>query len=151
MEKQNSQHFLTDADGNKVPVSEKVYTAYWQYTNREDYFMRQLKEERFHYDPERQIAEFLPSREDSLERLIEEGEEFVCNDFPVADRAVNAVFTQELMQHLDRQEQWMLYLLFAQRMTEREVSKALDIPKTMFHRMKVALYNKCRRIMGNTS
>ena len=85
MEDQNSQLFLKDADGNRVPVSRNVYDTYWRYANKEDYFMRSLKEERFRYDPERQIAEFLPSREDSYERLLEEGEEFACEQKSVED------------------------------------------------------------------
>lgn len=151
MKRQNLQHFLTDAEGHRVPVSEQVYNDYWLYTNKEDYFMRILKAERFLYDPEKLVAKFLPSREDSFDRLIAAGEEYAANDLPVAEQAINAVFVRELMVHLTRQEQRVLYLLFDRRMNEREASKALGLSKTEFHRRKIALYSKCRRIMGNTS
>ena len=39
-------------DGQKVPVSEQVYKAYWEYTEKERYFMGKPKQETFVYDPE---------------------------------------------------------------------------------------------------
>ena len=151
MESQNPQYFLTDAEGHRVPVSEEIYTAYWRYTNKEDYFMRLLKEELFVYNPEKQIATFLPSREDSYERLMEEGEEFACEQKPVEDLAVNAAFLKKLMQGLTEQEKQMLHLIFVQQKSEREASTELKVGKTKFRRMRAALFAKCRRIMGDTS
>ena len=36
-------------DGQKVPVSEQIYKTYWEYTEKERYFMGKPKQETFLY------------------------------------------------------------------------------------------------------
>lgn len=67
----NKKEYHLYINGQKIPVSEEVYHAYWQYTEKEKYFMKKLKQEKFLCDQEQSIARFIPSREDSLERLLE--------------------------------------------------------------------------------
>ena len=57
-------------DGQAVPVSEQVYRVYQHYERKEEYFSYDLKTEKFQKD----TATFLPSREDSYERLLATGQ-----------------------------------------------------------------------------
>ena len=75
MEKSEKEHFLYVPEG-RAPVSKSVFDTWWKFENKENYFLRRLKEQGFIYDPEKMIATFTPSREDSLERLLEEGSDF---------------------------------------------------------------------------
>lgn len=62
-------------NGQAVPVSEQVYRVYQHYERKEEYFSYDLKTEKFQKD----TATFLPSREDSFERLLETDRQFaVC-------------------------------------------------------------------------
>lgn len=47
-------------DGEAVPVTEKVYRAFWHYEDKEDYFMRQLKTPRVIRD--KKLRMLLPCR-----------------------------------------------------------------------------------------
>ena len=148
MEQRKKQFFLTDTEGKKVPVSENIYDAYWQYTNKEDYFMRQLKEERFRYDPERQIAEFLPSREDSYERLLEEGAEFMMNQPSVEEQAEIRILQEILLRNLKQDEVELIRLFYFSGKTDREISRQLGIPKSTLADRKKSLLERCGRILN---
>ena len=147
MENQNSQLFLKDADGNRIPVSRNVYDAYWRYANKEDYFMRSLKEERFRYDPEHQIAEFLPSREDSYERLLEEGEEFALEQPSVEYIAEVRILIEKILARLSEEEKQFMRLAFLSDRSETEVSEMMNIPLTTLRYQKAVFLGKCRRIL----
>lgn len=59
-------------DGQAVLVSKQVYRVYQHYERKEEYFSYDLKTEKFQKD----TATFLPSREDSYERLLEQDRQF---------------------------------------------------------------------------
>ena len=61
-------------DGQTVPVSEQVYRVYQHYERKEEYFSYDLKVEKF----QKETASFLPSREDSYERLLEQDKQFAA-------------------------------------------------------------------------
>ena len=151
MENQNSQLFLRDTDGNRVPVSQQVYNAYWRYTNKEDYFMRLLKEERFRYDPERQIAEFLPSREDSLDRLMEEGEEFALDQHPVEDQVINSTLVHEMFEGASDNEKDIIMQTYVLGESDDRASQNLHIPKTTFESRRKAMLDRLRRLYDDSS
>ena len=148
MENQNSQHFLEDAEGSRVPVSDKVYRAYWRFTNKEDYFMRQLKEERFLYDPEKRIAEFIPSREDSLERIMEEGGDFVMDALSVEYQVELKILMETLMSRLTEDERQFLRFAFLSGLSEAEVSQSLKLSLAALRRKKEAFLGRCKRVLN---
>ena len=151
MKKRNPQLFLEDADGNRVPVSDKVYRAYWRFTNKEDYFMRQLKEERFLYDPEKRIAEFIPSREDSLERLLEEGEDFASERKSVEDTVIDAISIRELWKNATEEERRIACLALIAEATEEEASALLHLTRTTYQRKRDALFGRWAKELNDTS
>ena len=56
-------------DGEAVPVTEKVYRAFWHYEDKEDYFMRQLKTPRVIRDKKTQDVVAVPAREVPLDQI----------------------------------------------------------------------------------
>ena len=75
-------------DGQAVPVSEQIYRVYQHYERKEEYFSYDLKTEKFQKD----TASFLPSREDSYERLLEKDQQFAASGQPVEEQAVSSVW-----------------------------------------------------------
>ena len=69
-------------DGQAVPVSEQVYRVYQHYERKEEYFSYDLKTEKFQKD----TATFLPSREDSYERLLAKDKQFATSGHPWRNR-----------------------------------------------------------------
>lgn len=151
MKKRNSQLFLEDADGNRVPVSDKVYRAYWHFANKEDYFMRQLKEERFLYDPEKRIAEFIPGKEDSLERLLEDGADFSSDQQSVEEQAIFSVLVENLMKRMTDSEREVAYMSYALGKSDRECGEFLGIPENTYKSRRLAMLLKCRKLFDDSS
>ena len=151
MKKQNSLLFLHDAYGNKVPVSQQVYDAYWHHTNKEDYFMRLLKTECFRYDPEKRIAVFLPSREDSFERLIDEGEEYACDEKPVEDMVVDSIMVRQLLSCMTADERNIVYLTYVLDKSDDDASGSLGISQDTYKSRRKAMLARFRKYLDDSS
>ena len=59
-------------DGKYIPVSKEVYLAYHESARKIRYFQEDLKAEKLVVDQQNRCVAFVPSREDSLERLTED-------------------------------------------------------------------------------
>ena len=59
-------------NGQAVAVNDAVYAAYMQGDRKNRYFENDLKVERIIQDEDNSIKEIIPSREDSLDRLMDD-------------------------------------------------------------------------------
>lgn len=132
-------------DGQAVPVSEQVYRVYQHYERKEEYFSYDLKTEKF----QKETASFLPSREDSYERLLEKTQQFADSGQPVEEQAVSSVWLEGLLECLSADERIILHKLYFEDKSERIVSTELGISKTALHQRKVKLLQKLKKILEN--
>ena len=132
-------------DGQAVPVSEQVYRVYQHYERKEEYFSYDLKTQKF----QKESASFLPSREDSYERLLEKDKQFASFGQSMEEQAVSSVWLEELLQHLSADEKIILQKLYFEDKSERIVSMELGISKTALHQRKVKLLQKLKKILEN--
>ena len=132
-------------DGQAVPVSEEIYRVYQHYERKEKYFSYDLKTEKF----QKETATFLPSREDSFERLLEQDKQFAASGVSVEKQAVSSVWLEELLQCLSADERVILHKLYFEDKSERNVSIELGISKTALHHRKVKLLQKLKKILEN--
>ena len=133
-------------DGQAVPVSEEIYHVYQHYERKEKYFSCDLKTEKF----QKETATFLPSREDSYERLLEKDRQFAASGVSVEEQAVSSVWLEELLQCLSVDERVILHKLYFEDRSERNVSIELGISKTALHHRKVKLLQKLKKFLENT-
>lgn len=113
-------------NGQAVPVSEEVYRAYKQFERKEEYFTYDLKAERF----SRKTASFLPSKEDSYERLLETNQQFMIQEVSVQVQVENLLdveIVRKALSFLNSEERELINLLFYQEKTEQEVGGLLHI------------------------
>lgn len=114
-------------------------------------FEKELKTEGFEFDNEKRIAEFIPSREDSYERLLEdEKRQFSDTTAGVED----AVLRREAIRHLHRAlaqleaaELELIQAYYYQELTERECAAAAGIKQSSFHKRRVAILCKLKKLM----
>ena len=59
-------------NGKSVEVTDEAYKVYTKYDRKMRYFEKDLKQERLVYDELGNIIKRVPSREDSLDRLLDE-------------------------------------------------------------------------------
>ena len=101
-------NYYLNIDGQAVPVSEQIYRVYQHYERKEEYFSYDLKTEKF----QKETASFLPSREDSYERLLEKDRQFAASGQSVEEQAVSSVWLEELVQCLSADERIILHKLY---------------------------------------
>ena len=150
MSEDKEKHYLY-IDGQKVPVSEQIYKTYWEYSEKERYFMGKPKQETFVYDQEAQVATLFPAREDSYERLLEADQQFVADEAPVEEQVVTSIWMKDLMRDLSKEERKIIRQLYFLDKSEREVCAALHLARTTFQRRKMALLEKLRILLDENS
>lgn len=132
-------------DGQAIPVSKQVYRVYQHYERKEEYFSYDLKTEKFQKD----TATFLPSREDSYERLLEQDRQFATPGKSVEQLALEHLETERIrfcLAQLTDEERKLISLLFYQEKTEQEVGNMLHISHQAVNKRKQALLLKLRKI-----
>ena len=116
-----------------------------------EYMEVDLKQGGFRQDPATQTAVFVPSREDSLERMQEEDKaEFVLTAPSPEDEAVHKDEVDRLcraMRMLEPEEYELIYALFFESMTEREYAKRIGSAPMTIHNRKVRIQGKLKKLM----
>jgi RNA polymerase sigma factor (sigma-70 family) len=110
----------------RVPVSEEIYKEYYKMRRRERYMEEDIKVGRIDIDPETGEPTFIPSKEDSIERLIELGADFVDEQPSIEDILCDKaalLILQEALKELNHEEQELLQALYHKNLTVREVAK----------------------------
>ena len=118
---------------------------YRHYERKEEYFSYDLKTEKF----QKETATFLPSKEDSYERLLEKDRQFAASGVSVEEQAVSSVWLAALLQRLSEDEKEILYKIYFEEKSERIVSAEMGISKTALHQRKVKLLQKLKNYLEN--
>lgn len=143
---ENKQRYIY-IEKQAIPVSEDVYRAYWHYAAKEDYFERLLKTERFTCDQTRCMATFLPSREDSYDRLLEQDKQFASESKSVEEEVVSSIWMEALFSRLTDEECQIIRQLYILERTEREASAVMKLTLASFQRRKYQLLKKLRKML----
>lgn len=142
MTEKNQQRYIY-IEGQAIPVSEDVYRVCKHYDRKEEYFSRDLKSERF----QRITNTFLPSREDSYDRLQGQGRQFAYEGKPVEEAVVSSVWMAELFRHLTGEERQIIEQLYILERTEREACAAMNLARTTFQRKRDRLLAKLKELL----
>ena len=134
--------------GQFVEVTDEVYRAYMQGDRKMRYFENDLKTERFVLGKESQVVQIIPSREDSLDRLVDEN----AQQFSDEKESVESVVLHKLevdrlhtaLLRLNKDEQDLIYDLFFAGKTESEVAKTLGVSQQAIHKRKNRILKKLK-------
>ena len=110
-----------------------------------EYQQYDLKAERCHIDSLNRTVAYVPSREDSYERLIEGNRQFAADQESVEDAAVNALLIEKMLSSLKLltpQEQELITELFFVGKSEHQLAAETGIPRMTIH-------NRKRRILAH--
>ncbi len=109
--------------GNElIQVTEEVYTEYYKMSRRERFMANDIKIGRI--DIENCKVTFIPSKEDSIERLIDQGmdfEEEQMTDEIICNKAMLFIL-QEAMEELNREQQEIIQSIYYNKLTVRDVA-----------------------------
>ena len=140
-------------DGKYIPVSKEVYLAYRESARKMRYFQEDLKAEKLVVDQENRRVTFLPSREDSLERLTEnQRQEFADSVETPEELLVRRCRNEELwdaVSTLPPKLSFVITEVFRYGKALRTISDETGIPvMTLQHRKEKAL-SALKKILKN--
>ena len=139
----------------KLGVSVDTYKFLRSSNRKIRYFTHDLKCEKLIIENE--SITFVPSREDSLERLMEdEGVFFSMSEQNVEDIVIGKVLIEQLYHALELLEPGerqlideIYFSLDGEVKSEREAAKALGMPQKTLNERKLRVIEKLRLLMGN--
>ena len=128
--------------------------TYWVYTDcmggerKMRYFEADLKSERPVYGSNGEIKQVLPSREDSLDRLMEENaRQFAAAAESVEDVVIRKLAVDKLhtaLMQLTKEERDFISVLFFDEKTESDVAKCLGVSQQAVHKRKNRILKKLK-------
>ena len=131
-----------------VPVSEEIYQEYYKMRRRERYMEEDIKVGRIDIDPETGAPIFIPSKEDSIERLMELGADFVDEQELIEDilcHQATLLILQEAMTELNREEQELINNLYYKNLTVRGIAEQEDISHPIIVKRHKKVLDKLRK------
>jgi RNA polymerase sigma factor (sigma-70 family) len=133
--------------GEKIPVSEKVYQTYSKGKRRERYMQNDVKVGRIDVDMENQKVTFVDSKEDSIERLLEQGvcflDEQAVEDI-VCDNAM-LLLLNKAKEILDEEELKLIDAVYDEELTYRQVGDMFNISHVAAQKRHNKILDKLRK------
>lgn len=140
-------------DGHYIEVTDEVYIAYIKGQRKMKYFEKDLKIEREIKDKDGNIKGVIPSREDSLERLIYDNSRQFSDDSKSVECEVQAnAYTEKLhsaLKQLTLDELGIIEMIFYENKKERDVAKILGISQAAVNKRKKRILEKLKKIIEN--
>lgn len=133
--------------GKLFEVNKEIYDTYYQSKRKERYFSKDLKVENIKLSKDGQKVTFIPSREDSLDRLMEKDVQFFDDSVDVEEKATQAIMIKKLKESLkllNSDELDLITALFYEGKSEREVAKKYNIAQSSLNKRKVKIFAKLK-------
>lgn len=135
----------------KYPGLCDVITKVLEKSDRKmEYQQYDLKVEHYWIDYTKQTVTYLPGREDSYDRLLEENRQFPIDAEDVEDTAVKTVMIEKMLtclKLLTLEEQELIMKLFFKDKSEHQLSRETGIPRMTLHDRKVRILGKLKKLM----
>ena len=139
--------------GQTIEVTDAVYEAYMKGDRKMRYFENDLKAERILLDEDGQIKQIILSREDSLDRLMDDNaEQFSDRYESVEDMVLRKISVERLhtaLSTLSEKERELIETLFFEEKTERDVASAMGISQPAVHKQKNKILKKLKLFLEN--
>jgi DNA-directed RNA polymerase specialized sigma24 family protein len=137
---------------DKYPdVSKEIIEVLEKSDRLMEYQQYDIKVERCRIDYGSGTVTYIPSREDSYERLLEENRQFVTEIESVEDAAIKTVLIGKMLaclKHLAPEEQELITALFFMDKSERQLSRETGIAQRTIHDRKVKILAELKKLMG---
>lgn len=138
-------------NGQFIEVSEEVYQVYMQGDRKMRYFEADLKTERTILAEDGTVQRVIPSREDSLNRLMDDNaRQFSDDSESVEDAVFRRLAEDELHRALEKltdEEYALICALFFEGKTERDCAKEMGVSQAAVHKKKQRILKKLKEIL----
>lgn len=134
-------------NGSKVAVSKELYDYDRQSERKITYAEVDRKIERFKVDRENLMAEFIPSLEDSLDRLSEIGEQFSEKDSDFSNSVEMRLDLKCALSKLSENERDLIYRIYFLYESENEIADKLGKTQQSISKSKSAVLYKLHKLL----
>lgn len=138
-------------NGQFIEVSEEVYQVYMQGDRKMRYFEADLKTERTILAEDGTVQRVIPSREDSLNRLMDDNaRQFSDDSESVEDAVFRRLAEDELHRALEKltdEEYALVCALFFEGKTEKDCAKEMGVSQAAVHKKKQRILKKLKEIL----
>ena len=144
------EKYIIVIEGQLIEVTQEVYEVYYKGKRKEKYFMQDLKVGRCTTDPETGEKIYLPSREDSFERLMEVTQQFEDRYTDVEGEILRKLEVENLhkaLEQLKQEEKELIWSLYFEEISEVELSKRTGIGRTTLQYRKYQILKKLKQIL----
>lgn len=131
-------------------LNDAIIEALEKSDRKMEYQQYDLKVERCYIDSSNRTVTYIPSREDSYERLLEENRQFAATGESVEDAAVKAVMIEKMLDGLKlltQEEQDLITELFFKCKSEHQLSAETGIPRMTIHNRKNRILVRLKKIL----
>lgn len=133
-------------------ASEEVIEVLRQTERKMQYQEYDLKSERLVINQEEKTVAVIPSREDSLERLMEQEVPFIEESANVEELILQRIEVEQLhkaISLLSDEERYLIEQLYFMERTEREMAKELGVYHNAVHKKKQLILKKLKKFLKN--
>lgn len=138
-------------NGKQIEVSPEVHDLYIKSGRKNRYFTDDLKTEKVIVNQDKEMVTFIPSREDSFDRLMDENKvQFVDESEDVEDKALKNLMIEKLLKllkELDSDEWGIIDAIYYKGKSEREFSAETGIPQKTVNYRKRKILAKLRKLL----
>lgn len=145
----SEKNYYIYINGSKVAVSKELHDYDRQSERKITYAEVDRKIERFKVDRENLKAEFIPSLEDSLDRLSESGEQFSEKDSDFRNSIEMRLDLKNALSKLSESERDLIYRLYFLCESEREIAEEYGVFSNVIHKKKCAVLAKLHKLLKN--
>ena len=131
-------------------LSDDIFELLVKSDRKMEYQQYDLKVERYRIDYDKGTVTYIPSREDSFDRLLEENRQFAADVEGVEDTAVKSIMIKKMLdgfKQLAPEEQELISELFFKGKSERQLSQETRTPLMTLHNRKVRILGKLKKLM----
>ena len=123
-------------NGTAVDVSDEIFEILKKSDRRIKYVEYDLKETRYIINQEKATLKEIPSREDSLDRLMSLGFDFADHTTDFREAVIKKIMLEQAVEKLSDEERYLITQLFYFERTERDLACELKIPQRTLHDKK---------------
>ena len=134
-----------------IEIPPEVLSVLRKGDRKEEYQEVDLKQERFVYDPETKTAYFIPGREDSYERLIEDEKRQFSNEDPTPEEHLIRNIENELLRQavalLKEDERKLIHLRFWKDCSQSQTAELLGLSQQVVSYRERNILGKIKKFL----
>lgn len=133
-------------NGTAVEVSEELHDYLTKSDRKIRYIEKDLKRNNYIIDSENEKVTVIPSREDSLDRLMDIGKDYPNQSSDFRQSTIEKIMLEKALDKLNEKERYLIVQLFYLGRTERELAAELHIAQQNINKTKQRILCKLYEI-----